>query len=132
LKFYLTNNFITDLLLHEDRKSLADQIETLLQNGHRFYTSVYTLLCLFADEKIKHSKKTRTILHLIDELVDEILPIDKKVLEILDDSEKLMDILQYEIHIAILSGMDELVVSEVIEKGYKGQLPLRHLIRKTK
>jgi len=79
--------------------------------------------------RLENSEKWRTILHLVGELVEEILPIDRKVLEIVCENKE-PTVFSIELAIAQLSGNDEVLICEEIERISSPVLPLRNFFRK--
>ncbi len=132
MKYYLCSSLLENLLVSPKKKVLADDLEDLLHSGNRFYTSVHSLLHLRQALVLVSSDKWRIILHLVDELVEEILPLDKKVLEMLTERESRAEQVSVEATVAVLCGMDQLLVYGESDINSPFLLPLRNLFRKAK
>ncbi len=129
MKLYLSLSLLENLLRSEEKKKIAVEIEHLLQDGHRVYTSVYSILGLLKELKITQTEKSRTVLHLIDEMVEEILPLNKSLLEIVAEEQN-QNYLSHEISIAKINGMDQILLCENPKSLPKGSsLPLRNFFR---
>ncbi len=129
MKFYLSTSLFIHLLTSPDKKKIGSELENLLHEGHRFYTSVYSLLSLMNLLKMESADKWRMIIHQIEELVDEIFPITKTVLEFsLENTESTL--LAQEELIAKINGMDEWIIYEEGTSIPSKSLPLRNFFGK--
>ncbi|GBF49767.1 hypothetical protein LPTSP4_12860 [Leptospira ryugenii] len=109
MKYYLSSSLLYGLILSKEKPTILSELESLLQNQARFYTSVWTLIEFFQEESIIQKNVSRTILHLITELTEEILPLQKDVLEVLQLQGRDDKTQTIESQIAILYGMDFII-----------------------
>lgn len=79
--------------------------------------------------KTSSSDKWRTIIHQIDELVEEILPVTKTILEFSVEKTD-TNLLSQEELIAKINGMDEWIICEEGTNIPSRMLPLRNFFGK--
>jgi len=128
LKFYLSNSLLKELLSGKDRKIVADKLESLIHDGARLYTSVYTIAELMKDLKPSTSTQWRTVLHLLEVTTEEILPLDKAVLELVCESKEDSYSLDIEVGVALLAGMDQMLITSQSQSNVSFGLPLRNIL----
>ncbi len=92
------------------------------------------MLNVFSSLPSDKNTKNRIILHLIEEITEEILPLQKQSLEVLTSNESTegFSIAGMEISISLLEGMDEILFWEegdISLPKKKTGLSLRNLFR---
>jgi len=137
LKIYISATVWKALLWNGEKNKILPFLESHIHERHQFYTSVYSMLNVFSRFPEDKKEKERSFLHLVNEIVEEILPLNKETLEVLAGSKDTananpdLHLLSIESASALLSGMEEILYFDDLEKERKteSKLPLRNLFR---
>ncbi|TGN10235.1 hypothetical protein [Leptospira ilyithenensis] len=138
MKIYISSSVWKALLWNEENKKILPILESYIHEHHQLYTSVYSVLNVFSEFPKDQKEKERSFLHLVNEIVEEILSFDKETLEILAGNvhtanvTSLFHLLSVESSTALLSGMEEVLYFETAKENLfpESKLPLRNLFRK--
>ncbi|BDA79504.1 hypothetical protein LPTSP3_g24340 [Leptospira kobayashii] len=134
MKIYISSTVWKALLWNEDNKKILPILESYIHERHQLYTSVYSVLNVFSEFPKDKKEKERSFLHLVNEIVEEILSFSRETLEVLAgnadtaNANPTLHLLSVESSIALLSGMEEVLYFERANADLpESKLPLRNL-----
>ncbi|MGV3665210.1 MAG: hypothetical protein ACO1NV_03685 [Leptospira bouyouniensis] len=129
MKVFLSSTFLDSLLHSNEKEKVKNLLLTSIDSNTRFYTSAYSLHCLFSMLGTIDIEQKRMILRNIEDLVDAIF-----VLSIEDIRSELLFVesLGLEQVIALNQGIDVFYLNSEEETKTHPLLKVRNFFRETK